>query len=100
MAAFLEETDRARLGRIERTNPVGYRNLIRAGQRHNRVSVPHEVIAPDDAGYEEARKVYNAMIDKHPRVIVRSVNAGDVMPPIAEGALHGTRSSGASWRRS
>jgi len=38
-----------------------------------------ELIQSGDAGYEEARKLYNAMIDKHPRLIVRCVDAADVM---------------------
>jgi FAD/FMN-containing dehydrogenase len=37
-----------------------------------------EAITADDPAYEEARTVYNAMIDRRPRVIVRPVDADDV----------------------
>jgi FAD/FMN-containing dehydrogenase len=34
---------------------------------------------PDDAAYDEARKLYNAMIDKRPGLIARCVDVADVM---------------------
>jgi hypothetical protein len=37
-----------------------------------------QLIGPDDAGYEEARQVYNAMIDKRPALIARCADANDV----------------------
>jgi FAD binding domain/Berberine and berberine like len=37
------------------------------------------VLVPGDEGYETARKVYNAMIDKRPGVIARCVDAADVI---------------------
>ena len=37
------------------------------------------VILPESAGYEEARKVYNAMINKHPGMIVKCADVADVI---------------------
>lgn len=41
-----------------------------------------DVIVPDDAEFEEARKVHNGMIDKRPAIIVRAANAGDAMTTV------------------
>ena len=42
-----------------------------------REQVRGAVITADDEGYDQARRVYNAMIDRRPRVVVRAANAGD-----------------------
>src|SRR3954469_18284702 len=47
-----------------------------------RGSVKGEVLTPADAGYDEARTVFNAMIDKHPAAIVRCVDPHDVMATV------------------
>jgi FAD/FMN-containing dehydrogenase len=47
-----------------------------------REQVRGEVVVPDDAGYEQARRVHNAMIDRRPAVVVRCANAGDVMAAV------------------
>jgi FAD/FMN-containing dehydrogenase len=44
-----------------------------------------ELIQSGDAAYESARKVYNAMIDKRPRLIARCVDAADVMAAVEYG---------------
>jgi FAD/FMN-containing dehydrogenase len=41
------------------------------------------LIGPDDAGYDEARKVYNAMIDKRPALIARCSGPDDVAKAVA-----------------
>jgi len=48
-----------------------------------RTQVRGEVIVPGDAAYEEARKVYNGMIDKHPAAVVRCSGPADVAAVIA-----------------
>ena len=40
------------------------------------------VIQPGDADYEEARKVYNAMIDKRPMLIARVADVADVIASV------------------
>lgn len=41
-----------------------------------------QILMPSDEGYEVARKVYNAMIDKRPGAIARCVNVADVMAAV------------------
>jgi FAD/FMN-containing dehydrogenase len=47
-----------------------------------REQVRGDVVTPDDAGYEDARKVYNAMIDRRPGVVVRPANVEDVIAAV------------------
>ena len=46
---------------------------------HLIAEVRGQVITNDDHQYEEARKVYNGMIDKRPKVVVRPADQADVM---------------------
>jgi hypothetical protein len=41
-----------------------------------------ELLHAHDAGYEAARKVYNGMIDRYPRLIVRCADVADVMAAV------------------
>jgi FAD/FMN-containing dehydrogenase len=47
-----------------------------------REQVRGDVITPEDEGYEEGRKVYNAMVDRRPRVVVRPVDVADVIAAV------------------
>ena len=60
-----------------------------AGIDELRAQVRGEVITPGDAQYEEARKVYNAMIDKRPALVVRCRDTADVRSALAYGRANG-----------
>jgi FAD/FMN-containing dehydrogenase len=53
--------------------------MVQSGIDQLREQVRGAVITPDDEGYEQARRVHNAMIDRRPAAVVRCANAGDVV---------------------
>src|SRR5436305_10332574 len=52
-----------------------------------------ELIEPTDPRYDEARKVYNAMIDRKPRLIARCADVADVMAAVNFGQQNELRVS-------
>ena len=55
-----------------------------------RTRVRGEIIQPTDAGYDEARKVYNAMHDRRPALVVRPVDVADVIATVNFAGRHDT----------
>jgi len=49
--------------------------------------VTGSVIGPEDAEYEDARHVYNFMVDARPNAIVRCAHAADVQAAVAHAVL-------------
>jgi FAD/FMN-containing dehydrogenase len=41
-----------------------------------------QMVTPSDAAYDAARKLYNGMIDKHPRLIAKCVDVADVITAV------------------
>jgi hypothetical protein len=50
-----------------------------AAIRELRASVRGQLLQPADPGYDTARKIDNAMIDRHPALIARCAGVGDVL---------------------
>jgi hypothetical protein len=41
-----------------------------------------EILRPDDEAYEQARRVWNGMIDRHPALVARCASVGDVVAAV------------------
>ncbi|MFI5272186.1 MAG: FAD-binding oxidoreductase [Ktedonobacterales bacterium] len=61
---------------------VSAANLDEASVAGLKAQLRGDLIGPEDAAYETARTVYNAMIDRHPRLIARCVDVADVMSAV------------------
>ena len=48
-----------------------------------------QVLTPGDRGYDEARRVHNGLIDKHPAVIARCLHTADVVDAVNFGRSEG-----------
>ncbi len=48
-----------------------------------RATIDGLVLEPGDEGYDEARRVWNGMIDKRPALVVRAASTADVAPVLA-----------------
>jgi FAD/FMN-containing dehydrogenase len=55
---------------------------------HLRKQVSGMVLAPEDAGFDDARAVWNAMIDQRPAAVVRVSDVADIAPTIAFSREH------------
>jgi len=69
------------------TNPV--RNLNATAIEQFASQVRGKIIFPGDPDYDASRKVYNAMIDKHPGMIVKCVDVADVIHSVNFGRENG-----------
>ncbi len=56
-----------------------------------KTSLRGELVQPTDAGYDSARRIYNAMIDKRPRLIAQCADVADVISAVNFGRTHGLR---------
>src|SRR5258707_7885771 len=48
-----------------------------------------QVLVPGDPGYDEARRIHNGLIDKHPAVIARCQHTADVLRAVTFGRSEG-----------
>jgi FAD/FMN-containing dehydrogenase len=53
-----------------------------------RTSLRGDILLPNDRGYDEARKVFNGMIDKHPKMIAHCTSTADVVAAVKFAQKH------------
>lgn len=77
--------------------------LTQATVQHFQTSLHGALLRPGDDGYDTARTVFNAMIDKRPALIARCTGVADVLTAVrfaqAHQVLVAVRGGGAPCRR-
>jgi FAD binding domain/Berberine and berberine like len=63
-------------------------NTLMQSARNEISGFQGQLTAPEDAGYEEARQVYNAMIDRRPALIASPADAEDVAKVVSFAGNH------------
>jgi FAD/FMN-containing dehydrogenase len=58
-----------------------------------RTSLRGQLLFPGEMAYEEARKIHNAMVDRHPAMIVRCAGVADSMEAVKFARRHGILTS-------
>lgn len=59
------------------------------GLAHLRACFRGELLRPADAGYDDARHIWNAAIDKHPALIARASGVADIVAAVRFAREHG-----------
>lgn len=68
---------------LQATTTVGTQTTLDAGAVEGlKKSLRGELLTPSAAGYDEARQVFNRMIDRQPALIVRCAGAADVIKAV------------------
>ena len=63
---------------VTASSPTASRTIDEVALRGFRARLQGDLVAPGDPGYDDARRVFNAMIDRYPALIVRARSAEDV----------------------
>src|SRR5829696_365195 len=63
---------------VTASSPTSPRTIDEVALRAFRARLQGDLLAPGDPGYDDARRVFNAMIDRYPALIVRGRSAEDV----------------------
>lgn len=73
------------MGTITGTPSIELKDLVIASLRS---AISGKVLEPSNEGYEEARKIWNGMIDKRPALIVQCASAHDVIEAVKFATVH------------